>query len=114
MYERENSTKEIDIFCLICINFSIIPTPPLQDDSARFHYFVIDNSLIVALLEKSFSPPPPPPSASAPGAEGSGGGVAPPSAARLPTLTAILRSPTGRHVWSMQLRHNPRSEEVSV
>ena len=30
----------------------------------------------------------------------------------LPTVTAIVRSPTGRYVWSLQLRHHPRSEQV--
>ena len=31
----------------------------------------------------------------------------------LPTVTAVVRSLTGRHVWSMQLRHGPRSDQVS-
>ncbi len=30
----------------------------------------------------------------------------------LPTVTAVVRSLTGRHVWSMQLRTNPRSQQV--
>ena len=81
--------------------------PRTQDDAVKFHYFVIDNSLILALLEETFST-----SALSSSSDGSSCEVGP-SPSPLPTLTAILRSPTGRHVWSMQLRHNPRSEEVS-
>ncbi len=33
-------------------------------------------------------------------------------ASPLPTVTAVVRSLTGRHVWSMQLRNNPRSQQV--
>ena len=30
----------------------------------------------------------------------------------LPTVTAIIRGPAGRQVWSMQMRQHPRSENV--
>lgn len=30
----------------------------------------------------------------------------------LPTITVIIRSPTGRHVWTMRFCYNPRSAEV--
>ncbi len=32
----------------------------------------------------------------------------------LPTLTAVIRSPSGRHVWSMQMCHHPRTSQVIV
>ena len=30
----------------------------------------------------------------------------------LPTVTAVIRGPFGRHVWTMQLRHLPRNNKV--
>ena len=30
----------------------------------------------------------------------------------LPTVTVIIRGPAGRQVWSLQMRQNPRSENV--
>ncbi len=53
----------------------------------------MDNSVLLGLLEEPF---PGPASDHTP----------------LPTVTAIVRGPSGRHVWSMQLRHHPRSEKV--
>jgi hypothetical protein len=53
-----------------------------------FQYFVIDNGYILGLLEDSPLP----------------------SADKLPQLTLIVRSPSGSHVWSMEMRHRPHSE----
>ena len=32
----------------------------------------------------------------------------------LPTVTGIVRGPASRQVWSLQLRHHPRSDIVSL
>ncbi|EDO46845.1 predicted protein [Nematostella vectensis] len=56
----------------------------------RFRYFVLrDNQLILGLLEDSLEPKD-----------------------VLPTVSAIVRSPSGRHVWTMQLRHFSRNKHV--
>jgi hypothetical protein len=30
-----------------------------------------------------------------------------------PTVTMVLRGPTGRHAWTLQLRHMPKGKSVS-
>ncbi len=60
-------------------------------EHAKFRYFIMDNSLVLGLLEGAFNE----------------GDTSP-----LPMVTAVVRSLTGRHVWSMQLRTNPRSQQV--
>ena len=64
--------------------------PPPPQENARFQYFLMDNSVLLGLLEEPF----------------------PSNSQSLPTVTAVVRGPSGRHVWSMQLRHHPRTEQV--
>ncbi|XP_052767273.1 ral GTPase-activating protein subunit beta-like isoform X2 [Mya arenaria] len=58
----------------------------LPEQGSPFRYFVLDNSIIVGLLEQPL------------------GNYEDP----LPTVTALIRGPFGRHAWTMQLRHSPR------
>ncbi|XP_064603525.1 ral GTPase-activating protein subunit beta-like isoform X2 [Liolophura sinensis] len=62
-----------------------------EDQPSQFRYFVLDNSIIIGLLEQPL------------------GNVEDP----LPTVTALIRGPFGRHAWTMQLRHSPRLKKVS-
>ncbi|XP_036224381.2 ral GTPase-activating protein subunit beta isoform X10 [Bactrocera oleae] len=55
---------------------------------AKFKYFVTENSTILALLEEPL------------------GNAEDPQ----PTVTLLIRGPFGRHAWTMQLRHLPRSK----
>ena len=32
----------------------------------------------------------------------------------LPTVTTLIRGPTGRHAWTMQLRHCSKKDEVCI
>lgn len=64
-------------------------SPPEQ--GSLFRYFVIDNSVIVGLLEQPL------------------GNIEDP----LPTVTALIRGAFGRHAWTMQLRHSPRTSKIS-
>lgn len=32
----------------------------------------------------------------------------------MPTVTALIRGPFGRHAWTMQLRHSPRTNKVLI
>ncbi|XP_036357187.1 ral GTPase-activating protein subunit beta isoform X7 [Octopus sinensis] len=57
-----------------------------HDQGSPFRYFVLENSIILALLEQPL------------------GNLEDP----LPTVTALIRGPFGRHAWTMQLRHQPR------
>ncbi|XP_040889331.1 ral GTPase-activating protein subunit beta isoform X3 [Toxotes jaculatrix] len=52
----------------------------------KFRYFVVDSSVILAILEQ----PPGPEQASC------------------PSLTALIRGPSGRHTWTLQLHLEPR------
>ncbi|KAK7862307.1 hypothetical protein R5R35_014671 [Gryllus longicercus] len=52
----------------------------------RFRYFVVENSTILALLEEPLGNDQDP----------------------QPTVTVLIRGPSGRHAWTMQLRHLPR------
>ncbi|XP_050404785.1 ral GTPase-activating protein subunit beta isoform X2 [Patella vulgata] len=63
----------------------------LPEQGTPFRYFVIDNSIIVGLLEQPL------------------GNIEDP----LPTVTALIRGPFGRHAWTMQLRHAPRAQKIS-
>ncbi|GFO11933.1 ral GTPase-activating protein subunit beta, partial [Plakobranchus ocellatus] len=63
----------------------------LPEHGSLFRYFVIDNSVIVGLLEQPL------------------GNIEDP----LPTVTALIRGAFGRHAWTMQLRHSPRTSKVS-
>ena len=58
----------------------------------HFRYFVIDNAYIVGLFEQPLAN----------------------SQDILPTVTIILRGCRGKHVWTMQLRHLPRSNSAGV
>ncbi|CAH1791195.1 unnamed protein product, partial [Owenia fusiformis] len=62
--------------------------PP--EHTLKFRYFVLDNSIVVGLLEQPLGNDQDP----------------------LPTVTAIIRGPFGRHAWTMQLRHLPRLRKV--
>ena len=33
---------------------------------------------------------------------------------QLPTVTAVIRGPFGRHAWTMQLRQLPRNKQVTM
>ena len=61
----------------------------IPEVGSPFKYFVLDNSIIVGLLEQPL------------------GNVEDP----LPTVTALIRGPFGRHAWTMQLRHSPRTNK---
>ncbi|CAE1163317.1 Ral GTPase-activating protein subunit beta [Acanthosepion pharaonis] len=61
----------------------------LPEHGSPFRYFVLENSIILGLLEQPL------------------GNVQDP----LPTVTALIRGPFGRHAWTMQLRHQPRSQD---
>ncbi|XP_023171088.1 ral GTPase-activating protein subunit beta isoform X2 [Drosophila hydei] len=73
-------------------------SPPTGDGSAgvcnaeqaisKFKYFVTENSTILALLEEPLGNDQDP----------------------QPTVTLLIRGPFGRHAWTMQLRHLPRSK----
>ncbi|XP_060667101.1 ral GTPase-activating protein subunit beta isoform X3 [Drosophila nasuta] len=55
---------------------------------SKFKYFVTENSTILALLEEPLGNDQDP----------------------QPTITLLIRGPFGRHAWTMQLRHLPRSK----
>ncbi|XP_052272276.1 ral GTPase-activating protein subunit beta-like isoform X2 [Dreissena polymorpha] len=59
----------------------------LPENGSPFRYFVLENSIIIGLLEQPL------------------GNYEDP----LPTVTALIRGPFGRHAWTMQLRHSPRT-----
>ncbi|KAK3094041.1 hypothetical protein FSP39_023374 [Pinctada imbricata] len=61
----------------------------LPEQGSPFRYYVLENSIIVGLLEQPL------------------GNVED----LLPTVTALIRGPFGRHAWTMQLRHTPRSKK---
>ncbi|XP_053405362.1 ral GTPase-activating protein subunit beta-like isoform X3 [Mercenaria mercenaria] len=63
----------------------------LPEHGSPFRYFVLDNSIIIGLLEQPL------------------GNYEDP----LPTVTALIRGPFGRHAWTMQLRHSPRINKMS-
>ncbi|XP_013391687.1 ral GTPase-activating protein subunit beta isoform X2 [Lingula anatina] len=63
----------------------------LPEDTTTFKYFVLENSIIVGLLEQPLGNEQDP----------------------LPTVTALIRGPFGRHAWAMQLRHAPRSQKFT-
>ncbi|XP_062588576.1 ral GTPase-activating protein subunit beta-like [Saccostrea cucullata] len=63
----------------------------LPEHGSPFRYYVLENSIIVGLLEQPL------------------GNIEDP----LPTVTALIRGPFGRHAWVMQLRHSPRVKRGS-
>ncbi|KAL3873490.1 hypothetical protein ACJMK2_036600, partial [Sinanodonta woodiana] len=63
----------------------------LPEHGSPFRYFVLDNSIIIGLLEQPLGNHEDP----------------------LPTVTALIRGPFGRHAWTMQLRHSPRNSKIS-
>ncbi|KAL4239114.1 hypothetical protein ACF0H5_003817 [Mactra antiquata] len=63
----------------------------LPEHGSPFRYFVLDNSIVIGLLEQPL------------------GNYEDP----LPTVTALIRGPFGRHAWTMQLRHSPRMNKIS-
>ncbi|XP_074641925.1 ral GTPase-activating protein subunit beta-like [Tubulanus polymorphus] len=63
----------------------------LPEHGSNFRYFVLENSIIVAVLEQPLGNEQDP----------------------LPTVTAVIRGPFGRHAWTMQLRHLPRYHKVA-
>ncbi|XP_030384786.1 ral GTPase-activating protein subunit beta [Scaptodrosophila lebanonensis] len=60
----------------------------LEQAIPKFKYFVTENSTILALLEEPLGNDQDP----------------------QPTITLLIRGPFGRHAWTMQLRHLPRSK----
>ncbi|XP_078001249.1 ral GTPase-activating protein subunit beta-like [Glandiceps talaboti] len=60
------------------------------DKNGSFKYFVLENRVLLAVLEQPL-----------------GNNQDP-----LPTVTSILRGHSGRHAWTMQLRHLPRNHKV--
>ncbi|ELT94828.1 hypothetical protein CAPTEDRAFT_133737 [Capitella teleta] len=67
-----------------------------EDGSTPFKYYVLEGSTIIGLYEQPL-----------------GNHQAFLSSDPLPTVTAIIRGPFGRHAWTMQLRHQPRCQKVS-
>ncbi|XP_064621960.1 ral GTPase-activating protein subunit beta-like isoform X5 [Lineus longissimus] len=63
----------------------------IPEHGFNFRYFVLENSIIIGLLEQPLGNEQDP----------------------LPTVTAIVRGPFGRHAWTMQLRHLPRHHKVA-
>ncbi|WAR19879.1 RLGPB-like protein, partial [Mya arenaria] len=64
----------------------------LPEQGSPFRYFVLDNSIIVGLLEQPL------------------GNYEDP----LPTVTALIRGPFGRHAWTMQLRRPVPMDNLGV
>ncbi|XP_071799267.1 ral GTPase-activating protein subunit beta-like isoform X2 [Asterias amurensis] len=58
-----------------------------------FRYFVLENTTLVAVLERPITDN---------------------SDEILPTVTSIVRCPTGRHVWTMQLRHCSKKDKTDT
>ncbi|XP_078313092.1 ral GTPase-activating protein subunit beta-like isoform X3 [Crassostrea virginica] len=58
----------------------------IPEHGTPFRYYVLENAIIVGLLEQPL------------------GNIED----LLPTVTALIRGPFGRHAWVMQLRHSPR------
>nr|XP_017030224.1 ral GTPase-activating protein subunit beta isoform X11 [Drosophila kikkawai] len=69
---------------------SMVPAAAASSEQAiaKFKYFVTENSTILALLEEPLGNDQDP----------------------QPTVTLLIRGPFGRHAWTMQLRHLPRSK----
>ncbi|XP_037958819.1 ral GTPase-activating protein subunit beta [Teleopsis dalmanni] len=63
-------------------------TTTIEQTLSKFKYFVTENSTILALLEEPLGNDQDP----------------------QPTVTMLIRGPFGRHAWTMQLRHLPRSK----
>ena len=63
----------------------------LPESGTPFKYFVLDGTTIVGLLEQPLGNDEDP----------------------LPTVTALIRGPFGRHAWTMQMRHMPRHQKAS-
>ncbi|XP_051249746.1 ral GTPase-activating protein subunit beta isoform X3 [Dicentrarchus labrax] len=65
----------------------LIGCSTLSDNSGKkFRYFVVDSSVILAMLEDPQGPEP----------------------ASCPSLTMLIRGPSGRHTWTLQLHLQPR------
>ncbi|XP_051804715.1 ral GTPase-activating protein subunit beta-like [Acanthochromis polyacanthus] len=66
---------------------ALIGCSALSDSSLKkFRYFVVESSVILAMLE-----------------QGSG-----PEQAPYPSLTVLIRGPSGRHIWTLELHLQPR------
>lgn len=63
----------------------------LPEHGSPFRYYVLENAIVVGLLEQPL------------------GNIED----LLPTVTALIRGPFGRHAWVMQLRHSPRIKRGS-
>eukprot|EP00057_Strongylocentrotus_purpuratus_P010391 XP_011664865.1 PREDICTED: ral GTPase-activating protein subunit beta [Strongylocentrotus purpuratus] len=66
-----------------------LPNPEVKP---TFKYFVMDNSILLAMLEEPLKF----------------------TKELLPTVTVIIRGPTGRHVWTFQLRHSSRKDKETA
>nr|XP_054758324.1 ral GTPase-activating protein subunit beta-like isoform X2 [Lytechinus pictus] len=62
---------------------------PNSEVKPTFKYFVVDNTILLAMLEEPLKF----------------------TKEVLPTVTVIIRGPTGRHVWTFQLRHSSRKDK---
>ncbi|XP_068141138.1 ral GTPase-activating protein subunit beta isoform X10 [Drosophila tropicalis] len=71
-----------------CNSMSPAAATSTEQAIAKFKYFVTENSTILALLEEPLGNDQDP----------------------QPTVTLLIRGPFGRHAWTMQLRHLPRSK----
>ncbi|KAH8420260.1 hypothetical protein KR009_008363 [Drosophila setifemur] len=71
-----------------CNSISPAAATSSEQAIAKFKYFVTENSTILALLEEPLGNDQDP----------------------QPTVTLLIRGPFGRHAWTMQLRHLPRSK----
>ncbi|XP_071504740.1 ral GTPase-activating protein subunit beta-like [Diadema antillarum] len=65
---------------------------PNTEVKPTFKYFVMDNTILLAMLEEPLKYAKEP----------------------LPTVTTIIRGPTGRHVWTFQLRHSSRKDQEAA
>ncbi|XP_022233300.2 ral GTPase-activating protein subunit beta isoform X11 [Drosophila obscura] len=86
----ESISSLLDELALMKHCNSMVPAAAASTEQAiaKFKYFVTENSTILALLEEPLGNDQDP----------------------QPTVTLLIRGPFGRHAWTMQLRHLPRSK----
>ncbi|XP_033169313.1 ral GTPase-activating protein subunit beta isoform X5 [Drosophila mauritiana] len=86
----ESISSLLDELALMKHCNSMVPAAAASSEQAiaKFKYFVTENSTILALLEEPLGNDQDP----------------------QPTVTLLIRGPFGRHAWTMQLRHLPRSK----
>ncbi|XP_043658688.1 ral GTPase-activating protein subunit beta isoform X7 [Drosophila teissieri] len=86
----ESISSLLDELALMKHCNSLVPAAAASSEQAiaKFKYFVTENSTILALLEEPLGNDQDP----------------------QPTVTLLIRGPFGRHAWTMQLRHLPRSK----